>query len=168
MSSVSKTARRNKPGGRHENDARYAAITVLQAVLVKGRSLATARSMIPGLLEEPRQRSLAMEMINGVLRWRFRLECLLAKLLDKPLRKKDFDVQLVLLLALYELNELSTPDYAVVNEAVAQVRRMRELEAVIEEDRLTRERIRAGLDEFERHRPKVDEMVRIIRPPANE
>jgi 16S rRNA (cytosine967-C5)-methyltransferase len=43
---------------------------------------------------------------------------------SKPLRKKDRDVQLVLLIALYELEELSTPDYAVLNEAVAQTRRI--------------------------------------------
>ena len=97
---------------------------VLQAVLVNGRSLSTARLVLPELIEEPRQRSLAMELVNGVLRWRFRLESLLAKCLSKPLRKKDVDVQLVLLLALYELTELNTPDYAVVNEAVAQVRQM--------------------------------------------
>lgn len=53
-------------------------------------------------------------------------------------------------------------------KADAQVERMRRLEGVIEEDRLTRERIRAGLDEFERHRPKVDEMIKIIRPPERE
>lgn len=98
---------------------------ILQAVLVNGRSLSTARSVLPELLEEPRQRSLAMELVNGVLRWRFRLESLLAKCLGKPLRKKDVDIQLVLLLAFYELIELNTPDYAVVNEAVAQARQIR-------------------------------------------
>ncbi|NNL07535.1 MAG: 16S rRNA (cytosine(967)-C(5))-methyltransferase RsmB [Gammaproteobacteria bacterium] len=98
---------------------------VLQAVLVNGRSLSTAKLVLPELLEEPRQRSLAMELVNGVLRWRFRLESLLAKCLGKPLRKKDVDVQLVLLLAFYELTELNTPEYAVVNEAVAQAGQIR-------------------------------------------
>ena len=120
MSSGSKKTRGNKAGGQ---GARHAAITVLEAVLVKGRSLATARSLLDDRLEA-RDRSLAMELVNGVLRWRFRLEALLAKLLSKPLRKKDADIQLVLLVALYELVELSTPDYAVVNEAVAQTRRV--------------------------------------------
>ena len=106
-----------------ELNARHAAISVLEAVLVKGRSLATAKSLVRDKLEA-RERSLAMELVNGVLRWRFRLEALLAKLLNKPLRKKDVDIQLVLLLALYELIELSTPDYAVVNEAVTQTRRV--------------------------------------------
>lgn len=124
MKPSSKPARRGRSRGPTTGNPRYAAIKVLQAVLVNGRSLATARLLLPDLLEQPRQRSLAMELVNGVLRWRFRLEGLLAKLLSKPLRKKDFDVQLVLLLALYELNEHNTPDYAVVDEAVSQARRI--------------------------------------------
>ena len=99
-------------------------MVVLEAVIAKGRSLATARSLIVDSLDQPRERSLAMELVNGVLRWRFRLEAVLAELLDKPLRKKDIDVQLILMLALYQLTELGTPDYAVVNEAVAQTRRI--------------------------------------------
>ena len=124
MNASSKKTRRNKAGGQNAQSARNAAISVLQAVLVKGRSLATARSLIHDRLDEPRERSLAMELVNGVLRWRFRLEALLSQLLSKPVRKKDIDIQLVLLVALYELTELSTPDYAVVNEAVAQTRRL--------------------------------------------
>ena len=124
MNPSSKKTRRNKAGSHNTQSARNAAISVLQAVLVKGRSLATARSLIRDRLDEPRERSLAMELVNGVLRWRFRLEALLAQLLSKPVRKKDVDIQLVLLVALYELTELSTPDYAVVNEAVAQTRHL--------------------------------------------
>jgi len=124
MSSSSNKSRRNEIAGKNKQSARYAAIGVLETVLVSGRSLATARLLIHDKLEDARERSLAMELVNGVLRWRFRLEALLAKLLSRPLRKKDYDIQLVLLVALYELIELSTPDYAVVNEAVAQTRRI--------------------------------------------
>jgi 16S rRNA (cytosine967-C5)-methyltransferase len=120
VSSSSKKTPAKKTGGQ---SARQVAISVLEAVLVKGRSLATARSLVHDKLEA-RERPLAMELVNGVLRWRFRLEALLAKLLSRPLRKKDVDIQLALLLALYELIELSTPDYAVVNEAVTQTRRV--------------------------------------------
>jgi len=122
VSSSANKSRRNKTTGKHKQSARYAAIAVLESVLVSGRSLATARSLIHDKLEDARERSLAMELVNGVLRWRFRLEAVLAHLLSKPLRKKDYDIQLVLLVALYELIELSTPDYAVVNEAVVQTR----------------------------------------------
>lgn len=121
MNASSKKSRRHKAGNHNLHNARHAAVSVLQAVLVKGRSLATARSLIADDLPA-RERSLAMELVNGVLRWRFRLEAMLAVLLNKPLRKKDYDIQLLLLVALYQLNELSTPDYAVVNEAVLQTR----------------------------------------------
>ncbi len=121
MSSSSKKTRRHKAGKQNKHNARGTAVTVLEAVLVKRRSLTTARSLIHDNLQD-RERSLAMELVNGVLRWRYRLEALLASLLSKPLRKKDYDIQLILMVALYELNELSTPDYAVVNEAVVHSR----------------------------------------------
>jgi 16S rRNA (cytosine967-C5)-methyltransferase len=125
VNASAKKTRRRKADGQKASSARYAAITVLDRVLVKGRSLATARALVQDSLTDARERSLAMELINGVLRWRFRLEAVLAQLLNKPLRNKDHDIQLVLLIALYELIELSTPEYAVVNEAVAQTRRLR-------------------------------------------
>ena len=66
-----------------------------------------------------RDRALAMELANGVLRWYWKLDHLLSQFLKKPLRNKEHDLKLLLLMALYELVELSTPDYAVVNEAVS-------------------------------------------------
>ena len=123
MNDSSKKSARKKVDGQKSRNARRAAATVLSAVVVNGRSLTAAKNRIDDKLES-RDRALAMELANGVLRWRFRLEALLAHLLSKPLRKKDHDVQLILLIALYELIELNTPDYAVVNEAVAQTRRI--------------------------------------------
>ena len=118
MKSSAKKTRRKQGRKQAVVGARAAALIVLEAVLVKGRSLGAARSLIDDGLEA-RDRALAMELVNGVLRWRFRLEAVLARLLRKPLRKKDYDLQLLLLLALYELMELRSPDYAVVNEAVS-------------------------------------------------
>ena len=122
MSASSKKATHGKAGSHRGRSARAAAAGVLNAVLVNRRSLASAKSAVDEL-PDARDRGLAMELVNGVLRWRFRLEALLAKLLSKPLRKKDRDLQIILLIALYELIELNSPDYAVVNEAVVQARR---------------------------------------------
>lgn len=116
--------RRYKAADGKELNARYAALRVLEGVLVKRRSLTTARLALSGMPLPARQRALAMELVNGVLRWRFRFEALLARLMSKPLRKKDYDIELVLLIALHELNELGKPDYAVVHEAVSQARRL--------------------------------------------
>lgn len=101
--------------------ARPAALEILQRVLIEGRSLATARILADRL--ESRERALAMELVHGVLRWRWKLESILNGLLKKPLKTKQQTLQTLLLLALYELMELSTPDYAVVNEAVKLSRR---------------------------------------------
>ena len=84
---------------------------------MQGRSLVVAKSAADCL--DGRDRALAMELVNGVLRWHWKLEHLLKQFLKKPLRNKEQDLKLLLLMALYELVELSTPDYAVVNEAVS-------------------------------------------------
>jgi len=89
----------------------------LQQVLIKGRSLVVAKLAADVL--ESRDRALAMELVNGVLRWHLKFEYLLKQFLKKPLRNKESDIKILLLMALYELVELSTPDYAVVNEAVS-------------------------------------------------
>jgi 16S rRNA (cytosine967-C5)-methyltransferase len=101
---------------------RRVAREVLDAVLVRGRSLSSAGGRIRESLSEPRDRGFAMELVYGVLRWRFRLEALLAQLMKKPVRSKDYELQLVLMIALYELTELNAPDYAVVDEAVRQTK----------------------------------------------
>ena len=123
MKHGSRKKRAKQAGAARSSGARAVAVDVLSAVLVNRRSLATAKSLADSVADA-RDRALAMELVYGVLRWRIRLEALLAKLLRKPLKPKDQDLQLILLVALYELIELHTPDYAVVNEAVAQSRRI--------------------------------------------
>jgi 16S rRNA (cytosine967-C5)-methyltransferase len=89
---------------------------------MQGRSLSVAKSAADVL--EGRERALAMELANGVLRWYWKLDYLLSQFLKKPLRNKEQEVKLLLLMALYELVELNTPDYAVVNEAVSASKAM--------------------------------------------
>ncbi len=101
--------------------ARVASLKALQQVF-KGQSLSAVQVHTIDLLEDSRDRGLANEIVNGVLRWRWQLEFFVGQLLKKPLKQKDLDVQLILLMALYELNECRTPDYAVINESVELVR----------------------------------------------
>jgi len=103
--------------------SRFVAITILKKVLQQGQSLSSAKLTVTEELA-PRDRSFAMELVHGVLRWRWKLEFFLDRLMKKPLRAKDQDVQILLLVGLYELIELSTPDYASVNEAVQLVKRL--------------------------------------------
>ena len=96
--------------------ARSLAIQLLHRVLHRGQSLSALKSQTQQL--DARERALCMELVQGVLRWRWRLEFYLRQFMSKPLRNKDQDVQCLLLLALYEITQLRTPDYASVNEAV--------------------------------------------------
>ena len=102
--------------------ARQAALKALKQVF-GGLSLSAVQPQHIDTLEDRRDRALANELVNGVLRWRWQLEFYISQLLSKPLKAKDNEVQLILLLALYELTECRTPDYAIINEAVELVRK---------------------------------------------
>jgi 16S rRNA (cytosine967-C5)-methyltransferase len=68
---------------------------------------------------------LIQEYTYGVCRWFHRLDVILASLMDKPLRKKDQDIHCLLLLGLYQLYYMRTPDHASINETVAATRHLR-------------------------------------------
>ncbi len=102
--------------------ARQAALKALKQVF-NGQSLSAAQPANIDILEDKRDRSLANELANGVLRWRWQLQFFVSRLLSKPLKAKDLDVQLILLMAIYELNACRTPDYAITNDAVELVRK---------------------------------------------
>lgn len=83
------------------------------AGLLNADTLAKANS--PALLQE---------LCYGVCRWYPRLQFYLQHLLDKPLRSKDLDVHCLLLVALYQLLFMRTPDHATVNESVEVAERL--------------------------------------------
>ena len=101
--------------------ARQAALKALKQVF-SGQSLSAVQRGTIDIIEDRRDRGLANEIINGVLRWRWQLEFFVSCLLAKPLKQKDSDVQLLLLMALYELKECRAPDYAIINDAVELIR----------------------------------------------
>lgn len=100
--------------------ARSLALQLLDRVLHHGQSLSALKSQTQEL--DARERALCLELVQGVLRWRWRLEFYCQAYLQKPLRNKDRDLHLLLLLALYEVTQMHTPDYASVNEAVQLTR----------------------------------------------
>lgn len=101
---------------REGRDPRREAVRVLHQVMVRGRSLGDALESLEGLATD--DRALAQELCFGVLRWYARLEALAGRLLDRPLRRKDRDVQLLLLMGLYQLLYTRIPAYAAINETV--------------------------------------------------
>ncbi len=103
--------------------ARQSALKTLKQVF-SGQSLSAVQARTVDSLKDKRDRGLANEIVNGVLRWRWQLEFFTSQLLAKALKKKDIDVQLILLMALYELKECRTPDYAIINDAVELSRKV--------------------------------------------
>ncbi len=113
--------KKNRPPKAKVSAARTASLKALKQVF-HGHSLSAVQVHTTEKLDDARDRGLANEIVNGVLRWRWQLEFFISRLLKKPLKPKDIDVQLILLMALYELNECRTPEYAVINESVELVR----------------------------------------------
>jgi 16S rRNA (cytosine967-C5)-methyltransferase len=99
-------------------DARACAARVLSQVISDGRSLSEALPAAVQVLTDARQRALVQELSYGTLRWFYRLDALLQRLLKKPLKQRDADVRCVLLLGLYQLDQLAMPQRVAVNETV--------------------------------------------------
>lgn len=87
---------------------RLAAVQILQKVIVEKRSLSEGLS----------SGGLTQEICYGTLRWYLKLEELLKVLLKKPLKEKDIDIHLLLIIGLYQLLHLRIPEHAAVSETV--------------------------------------------------
>jgi 16S rRNA (cytosine967-C5)-methyltransferase len=69
-------------------------------------------------IDDQKEKSFVQELCYGVMRWYPRLDFLLAQLLEKPLKQKDLDIQMLLMLGIYQLNEMRTPEHAAVSATV--------------------------------------------------
>lgn len=98
-------------------DARTAAALALQEVLVKRVSLTSAfdgQSKHLQTTEVPLFKALGF----GIMRHFESLSATLAPLLEKPLRNKDKDIYALLLIGVFQLQYLNTPDYAAIDSCV--------------------------------------------------
>lgn len=101
-------------------NSRAIAATILADLLVGKGSLSTQLNNYKDLTDY----ALLQETCFGSCRWFHLLEIILDSLLSKALKKKETDLKCLLLVGLYQLRELSVPDYAVINEAVAATGRL--------------------------------------------
>jgi len=101
--------------------SRKVALNMLLAVLKDGQSLSMLNHLSEHLL--PRDAAFARVISFGVLRFYQQLEAQLKPLMKKSLKAKDLDVQLVMLMALYQIQYMRVPDYAVVDGAVKYIRK---------------------------------------------
>lgn len=102
-----------------ERNPRAVAAHCLAALLEERCSLSRLLPHWLAQLTEPASRALAQELCYGVVRWYVRLEALTGRLLERPLKARDRDVQALLLIGLYQLIYMRVPAHAAVNETVA-------------------------------------------------
>ncbi len=115
----------NKPRSANPGPSpRRAALAALLQVVLHGRNLPDALEPELAKIPDSRDRALAQALAYGVMRDYWRLDALLAELLAKPLRAKDSDVQLVLMLGLYQIMAMRIPDHAAVTETVKLLKKL--------------------------------------------
>ncbi|WP_455366681.1 16S rRNA (cytosine(967)-C(5))-methyltransferase RsmB [Kaarinaea lacus] len=98
---------------------RALAVRILVDVHVQGVSLTDALLNRLQVLPDVQNQGLVQEMCYGVSRWWWRLDAIIALLLDKPLKAKDADIKHLLMLGVYQLHYMRVPDHAAVAETVA-------------------------------------------------
>ena len=106
-------------------NARVVAAKVLTRVFEERELLDNCLAGGLSVLSETRERSLAQQLCYGVLRWLPRLQSVLGELLERPIRRRDTDVNVLLLLGLYQLEYTRIPAHAAVAETVAASRVLR-------------------------------------------
>lgn len=100
-----------------KNNERLHALKILTALLVDKASLS---QLMPASAEAS---PLTKEICFGFCRHYFRLEAIALCLVDK--RPKEIEVWIALLMGLYQLHYMNTPDYAVVKETVALLEKIK-------------------------------------------
>ncbi len=107
---------------------RLAAARALAAVLEGKASLGTS---LPPLLDkvEARDRGLAQDLAFGAARWQPRLELIAGKLLRKPFKEGDRDLEALLLVGLYQLFYTRIPAHAAIGETVGCVDKLKKTSA---------------------------------------
>jgi 16S rRNA (cytosine967-C5)-methyltransferase len=106
-------------------NSRFVALKICLNVIEHGRSL--SQSLGEGLaqFQDRRERSFTQNLVLGTLRWQLRLEAIRAQLVKKPLKAKDEDVNQLILLGLYQIIYMDTPEHAAVSETVALTQKLR-------------------------------------------
>lgn len=101
--------------------ARLQAMWWLTSVIQDGRSVNDLLANTPASSES----AFAKQLLFGSLRYYHQLKAILEQLISKPLKQKDSDVYSILLLGIYQLRYLSTPDHAALSESVELTRKIK-------------------------------------------
>ena len=93
---------------------RLAAVQALSEVLDENKNLGDSEALLR--LHDSRDKALARNLAYGVLRWLSALEWLASQLLAKPIKRREIEIQRLLMLGLQQLWHDRTASHAAVNE----------------------------------------------------
>lgn len=96
---------------------RKLAVQVLMNIYRDGASMSRALPQFNKPLRT-NDKSLLQEMCYGTVRFFYALQAIQKQLLAKPLKNKDRDIEILILLGLYQLMYMRIPQHAVVQETV--------------------------------------------------
>lgn len=99
-------------------NSRKLAAQILYKVVVEGGSLTKVLAAEIPKIREKNDRAFVQALCFGTLRWYFRLDFILDKLLKRPIRAKDADIRLLALLGLFQLGFTRVKAHAAVAETV--------------------------------------------------
>ncbi|MFT5421647.1 MAG: 16S rRNA (cytosine967-C5)-methyltransferase [Candidatus Endobugula sp.] len=97
-------------------NARTAAVKILLRLTKQQGSLASELTIAKDL--DDQEKRFAQELCYGTCRWYFLLEKILNSFISKPLKEKDNDIKLLLLLGIYQLKFTRVAPHAAINETV--------------------------------------------------
>jgi len=91
---------------------------ILSKVFEDHQSLSMLVSVELDEMADQRERAFAQALCYGVLRHYNSLNFILSMLLDKKFKKKDGDIRALILIGLYQIDHMRTPDHAAVSATV--------------------------------------------------
>lgn len=110
---------------------RQVTTSVLSRVIKDGQSLTAALDHSFKSIDDKKDRAFIQALSFGVIRRYHRLDFILQQLLAKPLRNKDTDIKMLLLMGLYQLQYMRVKSHAAVSETVTASKRKSWAKALI-------------------------------------
>jgi len=106
--------------------SRTVSVGVLLDVIKDGQSLTRALLNVSTANKiDGKDLGLVKELCYGTLRWYYRLNAIAARVLNKPLKNKDQDIHILILLGLYQFEYLSIPPHAVLSQTVETAKKLK-------------------------------------------
>ena len=102
---------------------RLIAAGVLSKVIKDGQSLTVALEGALDTVDDSKDRAFIQALCYGVVRQYHRLDFILQLLLSKPLRNKESDIKMLILMGLYQLRYMRVKSHAAVSETVTAAKK---------------------------------------------